>query len=73
MTDLEKMIKAFDELGVKYRRKGSGEIREVFGHAYDIALKLGGYGDNANEVGFGGFYGMFYFLHGKYVTFGAWE
>jgi len=58
MTDLEKLEKTFNELGVEFEKVLEKE---------SIYLKL------SSGIGHMGFICEFYFLNGKFINHGLWE
>ena len=75
MTDLEKLRKTFDDLGIKYEVITAIEDRKMDVYtdeangitvAYDTRIKI------TEGIGYDGFYCDFLFWDGKYQGHGIW-
>ena len=67
MTDLQKMISTFRQIGVKfniYKEKDSWLTNDI---QYDKTICVD------HGFGFPGSYVEFYFMEGKYLGHGVWE
>lgn len=75
MSDLDKMVKTFNELGVEYKVKTALEEygRDIHLISYDGEIMYDKYIKIKHGIGYYDFYCKFYFLAGKYQGHGVWE
>jgi hypothetical protein len=70
MTDLEKLEKTFNELGLKYEKEDFDIIKYA---DYDGVAEYNTLIEINNGIGYYDFNCKFYFLDGKFQNHGCWE